>query len=85
MSQDWSHFDERKMALLGKVQPNPSKFTYEKATDMVCVRHGAPPNPQCADDLAHILKTPDTQQDQDNGYLRNAWPFRATGLRGPGN
>lgn len=57
MSQDWSHFDERKMALLEKVQPNPSKFTYEKATDMVCVRHGAPPNPQCADDLAQDRKS----------------------------
>ena len=89
MSQDWAHYDERKMKLLAKAQPDPSTFAYEKATNQVCVRHGAPANPECAGDLGAILYPPDKSQQQQQqqgggGYNRyaNVWAQGVNRLRG---
>ena len=86
MSQDWAHYDERKMKLLAKAQPDPSIFTFDKATNQVCVRHGAPANPECAGDLGAILYPPDKSQQQQGGggynLFANVWAQGMNRLRG---
>ena len=87
MSQDWAHYDQRKMKLLSRAQPDPSIFTFDKATNQVCIRHGAPANPQCAGDLDAILYPPDKSQQQQEGgggYNRfaNVWAQGVNRLRG---
>ncbi|GAB5033405.1 cellulase 2 [Nannochloropsis oceanica] len=72
MSPDWSHFDPFKMNLLGKVQPDPSTFTFDKASNQVCIRHGAPPNPQCASNIDAVASRQPSQVGYDNP-LTNAW------------
>ncbi len=83
MSQDWTKYDERKMTLLDFVQPDPSQFTYNKKDNTVCIRHGEAPNPQCRDNLDHVLNPPPPSVGQQGyAFVQNAWAQGMTRLRG---
>lgn len=71
MSQDWQHYDERKMKLLDSVQPNPSAFTYNGQTNTVCIKHGEAPRPECRYAPETVVQY-QNKATQDNSFLRGA-------------